>query len=148
MWDGFQYINTTPPEKGAFRVGQPFTYKGKSFNVLAGDSQWEAINGIDSTGNGCVSEGEHPATGEDSLTGVLAAAAAISTRWNNTTGRVRGPVDLNFLFNDGSGFYNYPGRIQLLAPDGSQLLHRCRGNSCVWANNTANSWSIAMPAGH
>ena len=145
MFGGFQL--QMPGAKGAFKVGKPFTYNGKSYLVLAGDEQWDWTNAATADPSGYVSEGEHPTTGMDALTGPSSVwPNVLFTRWNNTA-KLRGPVDLNFLFQDGSVTtlpkvaFNY-----WLSTDPN--YRQDVAAIPVWANNTASAWKAAVPAGN
>jgi len=147
LWLGWQYqvpyngVN----EKGAFKVGRPFTFQGKSFSILASDEQYDQNTAVN--GSNFVSEGEHPTTGMDVLDYTMpenGSPGDYFTRWNNTTTQ-RGPVDLNFLWNDGSvsTISRIPMNYWVAGPTFRPDV------AAVDAYDTENqAWLVPLPSGH
>lgn len=120
FWFGWGYIG----QSASRRVGQAFTYGGKNFRVLAGDHQTDEV-----TTFGAAGEHMYPDNGSSGLQQEIDNdSSLLLTRWENysdnwvagSTYAVRGTVDLNYVFDDGSARTYF--RVSFLANNHSDLV--------------------------
>lgn len=108
LWFGAQY----PSEKGMFKLGDAFTWRGQSYSVLVTD-----IDAIRGTGN--LAYSSHPALDGSTQNKPqqdlqVSSFKQTASFWAANAPR-RGPADLNFGIDDGS-----VARFQELAYDAGQ----------------------------
>jgi len=104
MFYGSQY-EIAQPESAMLRIGDRPVYNGKSFDVIAADFDRRSKNGTD-----CQS-GHPDGQVMDLQSCILPGQYVLSFYWNvSNPGTIRGPIDNNYLRDDGSAFTLY--RVQ------------------------------------
>jgi prepilin-type N-terminal cleavage/methylation domain-containing protein len=119
LWFGWGYLGQTANR----RIGQAFTYGGRNFHVLAGDSQVDDVNTFGSAGEHMYSD--NVGTGVE----ICNNTSLLLTRWENYSANwqangvypLRGPIDLSYVFDDGSARTYYA--VGFLANNRSDLVN-------------------------